>query len=252
MKFTIISATYGNLPVVKECMDSWFPLPPNWNLVVYNSKISDLDGTTEYLRQKQEEQNFTLLEDGLTRAHTSAVRKLLTHAEGDWILHLDSDAKLINRYFFEWIETTKLQRIKYKVWGRVTSRISSKIDNRENLKNMMYLPRCHPWLLMFEKKYILGKNLNFDDIIIEGKISSSNSHLVSQDEKIGYKCGDDIKIFGDTSWQLFWESIGDDAFRSFPTQGYNCWHHLNNKSCQWEVDNANIINKAGIQKTNGD
>lgn len=252
MKFTVISAIYGNLSVVKECMSSWFPLPPNWNLIVYNSKISDLDGTTEYLKQIQKDHNFLILEDGQTRSHTSAVRKLLKHADGDWILHLDSDAKLINRSFFGWIEATKLQRIKYKVWGRVPNRVSSKIDNRPEFKDVMYLPRCHQWLLMFEKKYILEKNINFDDILIEGKIGSYNSHLESEDRVVKYQTGDFVKIFGDTSWQLYWESVGDDAFINFPLDGYNCWRHLNNKSCQWERDNITIINNAGIRKTNED
>lgn len=252
MKFTIISAIYGNLPVVKECMDSWFPLPPNWNLVVYNSKVSDLDGTTEYLKQKQLEQGFTILEDDLARAHTSAIRKLLNHVDGDWVLHLDSDSKLVNRHFFDWIETTKLQRIKYKVWGRVTPRITSKIDNRPECKNLMYLPRCHQWLLMFEKKYLLTNKISFDDVLINGTLATTNGNIISRDDVITYKVGDSIRIFGDTSWQLFWESIGDDVFISFPEEGYNCWQHLNNKSCQWERDNITIINNAGIRKTNED
>lgn len=253
MNFTIISAIYGNLPVVKECMDSWFPLPKNWNLIVYNSKISDLDGTTEYLKQKQAEQNFTILEDDKTRAHTSAVRQLMKHVESEWILHLDSDAKLLDKSFFDWVETTEAQRLKYKVWGRVTPRISSKIDNRKVIKgNMLYLPRCHQWLLLFEKKYMVRKNINFDDIAIEGKVRSSNSHLVSIDNVTNYDSGDDILVFGDTSWQLFWESIGDDAFKIFPDKGYNCWQHLNNKSCEWEKNNADLINKLQIRKTNKD
>lgn len=250
MKFTVICAVYGNLPVVKECMDSWFPLPPNWNLVVYNSRISDLDGTTEYLKQKQLEQGFVILEDSLTRTHTSAIRKLLSHVDGDWILHLDSDAKLVNRHFFDWITATKPQRAKYKVWGRVTDRISSKIENRPECKNMMYLPRCHQWLLMFEKKYLLRNKISFDDVIINGTLATSNGNMISDDGVITYKVGDSIRIFGDTSWQLFWESIGDDAFISFPEEGYNCWQHLNNKSCEWERENINIIKNAGIKKTN--
>lgn len=252
MKFTVISAIYGNLPVVRECMDSWFPLPSNWNLIVYNSKISDLDGTTEYLKQKQSEHGFVILEDGQTRAHTSAIRKIIKHVNGDWILHLDSDAKLVNRSFFGWVENAQPQFNKYKVWGRVTPRISAKIDNRIELKDILYLPRCHQWLLMFEKKYFIDKNISFDDVIINGILASPNSHMISRDDKITYQVGDNIKIFGDTSWQLFWESIGDDAFRSFPSEVYNCWQHLNNKSCQWERDNINIINNAGIQKTNAD
>ncbi len=252
-KFTIITSIYGALPVVKECVDSWFPLPENWNLIVYNSSVSSIDGTTEYLRQKQREYNFTLIEDGQTRSHTSAIKTILPKVKGDWILHLDSDAKLLDRSFFSWAENVAKTK-KHKVYGRVHTRISARIDIREkyfnmNVANEMYLPRCHQWLMLFEKKYFIQKNISFDDIIMTAKIISHGKKLASQDGTKNYQYGDEIFIFGDTSWQLFWESIGDDLFCSFPDNAYNCWKHLNNQSCEWERANKKLILSGSFTRT---
>ncbi len=245
MKFTIITSLYGTLPVVKECIDSWLPLPPNWNLIVYNSAVSSIDGTTDYIRQKQKEHNFLLIEDGKTRSHTSAIKTIIPSIDGDWVLHLDSDAKLLNKFFFLWAEATAKSK-KYKVYGKVDKRISARIAIREryihnNTVNEMYLPRCHQWLMMFEKEYFIQKNISFDDIIMTAKITSHGKKLASQDGTKNYDHGDEIFIFGDTSWQLFWESIGDDLFCSFPDEAYNCWKHLNNQSCKWDRVNRELI-----------
>jgi hypothetical protein len=76
---------------------------------------------------------------------------------------------------------------------------------------------------------------------MSAKITSYNKKLVSQDGTKNYQYGDDIFIFGDTSWQLFWESIGEDLFYRFPDEAYDCWKHLNNQSCEWERANKELI-----------
>lgn len=245
MKFTVITTVYGALSTVKECMDSWFPLPPNWNLIVYNSSVSSIDGTTEYLHKKQKEQNFTLIEDGVSRNHTSAIKVIFPKIDGDWVLHLDSDAKLLNKSFYYWADAMARYK-KYKFYGKVTPRVSSKIGERDIYFNIdipveMYLPRCHQWLIMFEKEYFIKKNLSFDDIVMRATIESRRKSLLSPDGKKNYDYKDNVLIFGDTSWQLFWESIGDDVFFSLPDDIYQCWEHLNNRSCEWERNNRNLI-----------
>ena len=76
MKTVIMCAVTGNLPVVKECIDSWLPLPENWELYIYKSKFTIIDGTSEYLESKKSERGITIIEDGEHRSHVWALTVL--------------------------------------------------------------------------------------------------------------------------------------------------------------------------------
>jgi hypothetical protein len=52
-KIDIIIAVAGGLRDLQDCIDSWFPIHPKYVLHVYNSAVSDIDGTTQYLIEKQ-------------------------------------------------------------------------------------------------------------------------------------------------------------------------------------------------------
>ena len=238
MKITVIASIFGNLEVVKECMDSWFPLPKNWDLIVYNNQVSDIDGTSEYVRKKQEEYKFLLIEDGKTRRHPEAINMLINKCQGEWILHLDSDAKLIDSSFYERMERY-LEGTSFKVWGRIHRRVRT--DLKEKSKSMedyfLYMIRAHQWILMFDKKFVNELNLDFGDFYGNLEISSGCTASRQIDST------KNITIFADTGWRLYWESAVRDLFGRFPDEVFKCWEHKNNASCRWYEKNKDKIGK---------
>ncbi len=251
---TIISSIFGNLSVVKECVDSWLPIPPDWEIILYNNNISRVDGTTEYIRQKAKDFNIKLIE-GATLPHPEAVDILLSNAKSDWILHFDSDTKILDKKFYEWVNTAVKQR--YAVWGRVRGgnvgnswsftapprRISSKLKKAgSGEENQLYLIRAHPWLILFKKSFLNEKEIDFGTFHITGKYDWGGvpKHF---DGPGNVNANSTITIFGDTAWQLYWESFPLNLFGTIPFEACSYCEHKNNSSCSWLRANRELINK---------
>jgi hypothetical protein len=247
MKVVILCAVTGNLPVVKECVDTWFPLPENWDIVFYKSKFTYVDGTSEYLEEKRKERGVTIIEDGEHRGHVPALGILFDYVKTkdyQWIVHLDTDAKLLNREFYSWANET-LPREKYKVWARNHVRGSSKVD----IRHILYLGRAHSWILMVELKFMIDNDLNFDDLRIDGTVSARTNPPKILKSKDVLKAGDKVLVFGDTGWQLYTEASKLCLYQNLPDDVFKMWFHKNNQTENWKAKNIDILKaKFGTKK----
>jgi hypothetical protein len=250
MKVAIISSVVGNLPAMKECLDSWFPIPENWEVCLYKSKYTYVDKTSDYLDELVKNQrNVTVIEDGEHRGHVQALEVLLNNIKEkkfDWILHLDSDAKLLNREFYDWANKIMLEE-KYKVWGmnhiRSSSQAEIKMKNDEKTY-LLYLGRAHPWILLINMKFLIDNDLDFEDIRIDGVISNRNHRglkVKKSDEIVGP--GTKISVVGDTSWKIYTEATRFDLYHNIPAHIFKMWKHKNNQTCSWMRENNEIIKK---------
>lgn len=240
MRVAIICAVTGNLPVVKECMDTWFPLPENWELLLYKSMLTYIDGTSDYVDAKKKEERVTVVEDGVHRGHAIALGVLMEEIKKkdfDWVVHLDTDAKLLNREFYAWAEKVFSEE-KYKVWGRNHIRASSKIEDG---KNILYLGRAHSWIILANVKFLLDNDISFDDLRIEAQISTIGVPPKYLHSRQPLKGGDKIKIFGDTGWQLYTEAARFGLYQNFPDEIYKMWQHKNNQSEIWKNKNIKAV-----------
>lgn len=217
-KVDIIVPVCGNLPIVKECLESLYPIPNNWKVIIYISKMSQIDGTTEYLVEKQKEFGFDIIDEGVTVLHGKAVAALLSKSTSPWVLHLDSDAKLLDKKFYSWAEEA-ISKEKFKVWGRVDGREPSP-DLRKNLG--VRLIRTQSWNVFFERKYVDKHNLSFSPITVEG---------IGEVKNINNKR---LLIWGDTSWEYFWKASKDDLFGRYPDDVWACWEHKGHSTVNWK------------------
>lgn len=246
----IISATYGNLKVIRECIDSWFPLPENWNLYVYDSKVSSIDGTKEYLKTKSEKDGFHLIEDGRVLNHGDAVAELLKRSKSEWVLHLDSDVEILDRGFFEWIQTT-INSTDKKLFGQIDPRhLDPSFSHYGKDDNHRFcLPRTASWILLFNRKFIDENRLSFSnmDIRFSAENGTSIKNLFAR-----YKRDPDTKeiiqpktfnILADVSWQFFWEAYRQDLFEKIPNEIWNMCDHKNGSSRTWNVLNRELVSK---------
>lgn len=217
-KVDIIIPVCGNLPIVKECFESLFPIPENWGVIVYNSAMSDIDGTTQYLTEKQKELKFEIIDERITVLHGRAVLSLLAKSTAAWVLHIDSDAKLLDRKFYPWVEEA-IVREKFKVRGRV--------DGREPMPDLQTtaaarLLRTQSWNVLFERRYVDRFKLNFSPKRIEGTAEVKNM------------ANNRLLIWGDTSWEYFWKASKDDLFGRYPDDIWACWEHKNHSTVNWK------------------
>jgi hypothetical protein len=255
-KITIISSVFGNLPIVKECMDSWFPLPENWELIVYNNDASKVDGTTEYVREMSKKHSFKLLEDGENRVHSKAIDLMLKHVTTEWVLHFDSDVLILNRDFYQWVKNA-IQK-KYTVWAvkealdighrwktekqfKNNLRTSSKIQNLFVNYDEFYLPRIHQCVVLFNFEFLKMMDINFDNIAMVANCEYGPLLRHRQNKKI--ERDTKITIFGDTGWQLYWEADPLGLYCNIPEEIRNCFRHKFNSSCSWIHQNQKTLNE---------
>ena len=239
MSVDILVSVYGAHSVVKECMDTWFPIPNGFNLYVYNNKASDIDGTTEYLLEKQKEYNFNLIDERKNLWHPNAIHYLVKHTTSTWILHLDSDVKLKSKdKFFEWI-LEKTNDPKYKCWGRMEQSVPiSNFDIKIDRDRFLDLPRAHQCVLFFNRGFYELNNLDFFGFYFEGKLKNGNLKLKNRKT---LKVLDDIQIRGDTGWKIFYRSVAENCFSCIPDEIYDCFEHKNSSSVNWKIKNADKI-----------
>lgn len=216
----------GNIQIVKECIESILPLPPSWNLYVYDSDLSEIDGTKAYLIEKQKEYGFVLLDEKERLQHGPAVSKLVSISSSPWILHIDSDAKLLDRNFFSLAEQMVLGH-KFTVWGRVCS-----FPGLPDIENefRIVLPRTYSWNVMFERKFMQDNGLSF------------SPKRVEKDIKVNEK-NERYLVWGDTSWELYWESARKDLFGRYPDNLWKCWEHKDHSTVNWKTKNRDAIQK---------
>jgi len=220
-KVDVVIATMGNLEVVKEFLESLYPLPDQWKVYIYDSNASQIDGTKQYLVEKQKELGFTLIDDGVDSAHGLAIEKLIAKSTSPWILMLDSDAKLLDKKFYSMAESV-INEQKFKVWGRV--------DRTSPLPDIYKTPRVkllrtYSWNLLFERKFFIDNKLTVSPHRLEHNITKDNG------------ARENLLIWGDTSWQLFWVSSTKDLFGRYPDDMWGCWEHKDHSTVNWRAAN---------------
>ena len=248
MKIAIISSVIGNLPVMKQCLSTWFPLPDNWEVYIYKSKCTYIDGTSDYLDSLKNERGVHIIEDGEHRRHNEAIRILLDEVKKnkfDWMLHLDSDVELLDKKFYSWANEAILKE-KYTVWGNNHIRASSKIDAE---KKILYLGRAHSWLIFTNIEFLIKNDLNFDDFNVEGHITSRTVPQTFSDPNQMLNTGDKIRIFGDIGWQIYTDAARFKLYQNLPDEICKMWSHKSNKSSKWFRENREQIEKL-LNKTN--
>lgn len=240
-KVTIVTSVFGNLGVVKSCMDTWFPLPFGWELLVYDNKVSEIDGTSAYLDEIQKTHKFTIVRDGKIRSHPEAINLLLDKVKTEWVLHLDSDVELLDRKFYAWAERT-LGKVKEKAWGLVEKYNASKFKQYPETPNYytLHLPRAATYVLLFNKKFYDDKKLDFGNTIIEGgKIIRGKGDIIGTNEYVPDNSM--TRVTGDTGWKIYWEFNKHGMFAEFFGEIWRCWNHKEASSRKWMRENSEKI-----------
>lgn len=245
MKIDIIIPVFGNLPVVKQCFESLYPLPEGWNVIVYDSKVSEIDGTKQYLIEQQKIKNFTLLDDNRILSHPDAMQLLFDNTKSDWILHLDSDVELKNKDFFKWAEyVVTFDRM--KVWGKYQHYGTYLVPHEGS--EIFHLPRMHAHVLLFEKKFVIDRNIIFDTMIISGKLIWGRGILSNTKKPVDHRSNINPKVVGDTAWHLYLESHSHGVCGDIPNNIWRMWDHKEASSRNWAVTNASEITKLRSDK----
>lgn len=223
----IIIPVMGNLPVVKDCIESLYPLPDGWSLYIYDSNVSEIDGTKEYLKSAQLNKKFKLIDEDKFASHGEAVQRLIAECKSDWILHVDSDAKLLDKNFYTRAQHF-ISKEKFKVWGRVDpTSVLPEFDRIPKIK----LLRTYSWNILFDRNFFQTKKLSFSPKKVDKQIKFENQ---SQER---------LFLWGDTSWQLFWESSRLDLFGRYPDEMWKCWKHLDHATVNWKLENKEKISE---------
>lgn len=232
---------FGNLPVVKQCFESLYPLPENWDLIVYDNKVSEIDGTKQYLVDQQKIKNFTLIDENKILMHPPAIKVLVDNSKADWILHLDSDVELKNRNFLKWVEHVILFEQK-KVWGRLQNYGVSRIIPYPDMGvSMFHLPRMHAHVMLFEREFVVQRNIDFDVMTISGKLTYGTARSSTTGNFVDGNTN--LRVNGDTAWQLYWESHFRGLFGTIPDNIWRMWEHKEASSRNWAEKNIEAINK---------
>lgn len=256
-KISIIVPVCGNKDVVEECFNSLFPIPSGFELCVYNSKASDCDGTTQYLIDKQKENSFTLIQDGRTLRHSEAIETLMEHVKTEWILHIDSDVKIVNRDdFSKFLGLTSTE--KYKVYGTVEQNhfVPKFRDSggEDRVVSKLMLPRAYAWMILFKKSFYTNSGLSFRPMRLNvcGDFHMISDNLATSDSTVNeyacpvhtdayYERGGSLPlslvVVADTGWQLYWESVRADVFCSIPKDIWNSCVHIRASSVRWMQQN---------------
>lgn len=239
MKIDIIIPMFGNFPVVKQCFESLYPLPENWNLIVYDSKVSEIDETKHYLIEQQKLKKFTLIDENKILSHPQAIKVLVDNSKADWILHLDSDVELKNRNFFKWAEYVTLFE-QNKVWGQLQKYGTSRFISYPDMGvSMLHLPRLHAHIMLFEREFVVKRNIDFDVATISGKLTYGVGRIANTDNFVDKTAN--IRVNGDTAWQLYWESNFRGFFGTIPDNIWKMWEHKQAASRNWASKNTDAI-----------
>jgi len=244
----IICATYGNLPMVKECIETWFPVPEGWNVYIYDSQASELDGTKEYLRAAKDIFGFNLIEDGRILTHSVAIEELMKKSKSEWILHLDSDVKILNKKVFEWINE-KINNTNAKLLGQIDPRHFTPYFNHYATDGnyRICVPRTASWIMLFQRKFIDEHELSFSNMDLRFPVSSPNNMMnLSINHKIDKSTNrvvspKTMNVLADVSWQVFWEAYRQDAFEKIPNEIWNMFEHKHGGSRTWRAKNKHMI-----------
>lgn len=242
-KVTIVTSVFGNLGVVKSCMDTWFPLPIGWELLVYDNKVSEIDGTSAYLDEMQKIYKFRIVRDGKIRPHPEAINLLMENVNTDWVLHLDSDVELLDKKFYSWAETT-LGKNNIKAWGVIEKYNASKFKKYQETSGYytLHLPRAAPYVLLFNKVFYDKKRLDFGNTIIEGgKITKGRGEIIDSEENVPESYP--IRITGDTAWKIYWEFNKHNVFEHFTSDVWKYWKHKEASSRKWMSAHGDKIKK---------
>lgn len=240
-KVTIVTSVFGNLEVVKSCISTWFPLPIGWELIVYDNKVSEIDGTSLYLDEMQKIHKFKLIRDGKIRSHPDAINFVMKDIQTDWVLHLDSDVELLDKKFYDWAKNT-IGKVKHKAWGIVERYNASKFKQYPETSNYytLHLPRCASYVLLFNKNFYDEKRLDFGNTTIEGgKIIRGRGELINSEENVPENGM--IRITGDTAWKIYWEFGKYGMFSEFTGEIWKCWDHKQASSRKWMAENLKKI-----------
>ncbi len=240
----------GNKSVVERCLNSLLPIHEHFDLYIYNSEISDQDGTTAFLIEKQKEYGFNLI-CGKTLRHWEAVDVLMSHVKSQWILHLDSDVFVLDKNIFNVLSELTLDK-NIKVHGMVQQNhfvpTFRPVPSSKNMLLKLLLPRVYSWMVLFDRQFYNSNDVDFKPMRINVRdkfqIISKNTVGVST-ENDEYKCPAhlppefnnqpiNLTIIADTAWKLYWSAMQFDVFSRFSDTVIKSFIHFGASSVTWK------------------
>lgn len=230
MKVDIISSIFGNKQVVEKCIESWFPIPDDWTVNLYNNKKSDEDGTTEMLLEKNTIYNYSLMSENINVKHAEALNKLIGKTSGDWILMLDSDAYLKNKKFYSWVSSI-LNKNEILFWGTAGIYPPHLIVGWYPRMETYLMPRGDSWIMLINRKFINDYKLNPDPIRVDGKLTDGKIKYRNLEKEATPKTVENIRIAGDVGWQFYSMATQLNVYKNIPPNILEHWKHVGHASC---------------------
>lgn len=229
MKLDIISSVFGNKEVVEQCVESWYPVPKDWTVNLYNNKKSDEDGTTEMLKEKIKVHNFSMLSENVNLKHAEALNKLISATSSEWILMLDSDAYLKDKKFYSWVETA-IQDSRIFFWAP-----NAFYPTYIMMAGFPQLPTYFigrgSWIMIINRNFIEKYSLDPNPMRIEGKIIFGKIQYKNNKNQIDRTSPETVHVTGDVGWQYRIAAMQLNKYKIIPDDMVNCWHHVKHASC---------------------
>lgn len=230
MKIDIISSIFGNKEVVEQCVDSWYPVPTDWTVNLYNNKKSDEDGTTDMLAEKIKTHNFSMLSENINLKHAEALSRLISTTSSEWLLMIDSDAYLKDKHFYSWVETAVNDK-NVSYWApSVFYPTHVRMSNQPPLPT--YFIGRGSWVMLVNRNFIKEYCLDLNPIRIEGRMVYGKMQYENCETYIDRKSSDIVRISGDVGWQYRTTAMQLNKYKSIPEDILSsCWHHVKHASC---------------------
>lgn len=172
----------------------------------------------------------------------------MNNTKSDWVLHLDSDLKILDRKFFDWANHV-IKTSPNRVWGKIDSRhFTPLFQNYIDPTNYrMCLPRLCSWAVLFNRNFVVENKLEFSsmDLSVVGNLNDRTIPIKRIDDNNESQIT--LNLLGDVSWQFFWESYKQDVFGKIPDDAWEYLEHKNGSSRKWAAKNRATIIKTKNQ-----
>lgn len=229
MKIDIISSVFGNKEVVEQCVDSWYPVPTDWTVNLYNNKKSDEDGTTGMLAEKIKVHNFSIFSQNINLKHADALVHLISVTSSNWILMLDSDAYLKDKKFYSWVETAIAD--KNVLYWAPDAFYPTHLAMASIPKLPTYFIGRGSWIMLINRKFIKKYCLDPNPIKIEGKMTVGKMQFKNNKKQIDRHTPESVRFTGDVGWQYRITAMQLGKYKPIPDDVLSCWHHVKHASC---------------------
>jgi len=220
----LLIPTFGNLPVVRECVGTSLPVPPGWRCLVHDSRTSERDGTREHLRSLARAGWIELMENDRDAAHGEALDLMVRSVATDWVVGIDSDVELLDRALFARLEKLLAST---RAWLVGRSHVQKPGERHERL----LVPRMEPHFFCARAEHILREDLSFTAAYFKA-VHCPGAH--GSGPLPGILAGRrELQICGDTGWIVFWCALNRHAFLDMPDDLWRLVRHREAQSRKW-------------------